>query len=170
MTSRPSSKNFWISIPEAAGSALSTRIVLSFALLLPSPVSLSFSLSLVVPLSPSRRSFRSSARVSRPGQAEAFGSARVQCASVYTRALLPHVCASGYAYKSGPPAREMYSEAEVASTYRRTFHPFPTPFLPRDRRRQRASLPFRFPPLFNSHPLGHSVPSACSLRSSRPFV
>lgn len=25
--------------------------------------------------------------------------------------------ASGYAYKSGPLAREMYSEAEVASTY-----------------------------------------------------
>jgi hypothetical protein len=50
---------------------------------------------------------------------------------VYARALRPHVCASGYAYKSGPPAREMYSEAEVASTYRRTLRPFPTPSLPR---------------------------------------
>lgn len=36
--------------------------------------------------------------------------------------VFAHVCAraSGYAYKSGLPAREMYSEAEVASTYRRT--------------------------------------------------
>jgi len=45
---------------------------------------------------------------------------RVQVAVRVCSRALPHVCTSGYAYKSGPPAREMYSEAEVASTYRRT--------------------------------------------------
>lgn len=109
------------------------------------------------PLSPSRCSFRSSARVSRPGQAEAFGfSSGPVSASVEVRPRAPTptcVRASGYAYKSGPPAREMYNEAEVASTYQRTSRR--TPF---------ASLPIP-PPLPARAPRVTSFPLLSAIQS-----
>lgn len=109
-----SSKNTQISIPKAAGSALSTPRTSTTVVLARSPF-----LFLL-------REFRD--RLS--------GSARIRPCSD-RRAVrvcswaLPHVCTSGYAYKSGPPAREMYSEAEVASTYRRTISFPPLVVAPR---------------------------------------
>lgn len=121
-----SSKNTQIFIPEAAGSALFTPLAYR-------PPSLSLCLFfLLLPQSAAvhpalLREFRYQARRKR---SDSLVSGARLCK------LLPHVCASGYAYKSGPPAREMYCEAEVASTYRLTSRPFrPTPSSSRTPRR-----------------------------------
>lgn len=127
-----SSKNTQISIPKAAGSALSTPRTYG-------PFSRSVSLPLSLSICLSRASFARRKRSNSPVSRDR------PCTRVY---MYSRACvrASGYAYKSGLPAREMYSEAEVASTYRRTSS---SSFSPRRYSVRVASFP-RFPPLFSS--------------------